>query len=81
MWCDRRDALDSSEEACWGRRGSDARSDGEDSEKSGGLCEHDVGFGVVWWEKWWVLEGSGVLWLTRMSRKKECRNAPQERGR
>lgn len=43
MWCDRRDVLDSSEKACWRRRGSDARSDGEDSEKSGGLCEHGVG--------------------------------------
>ena len=40
----------------------DARGDGEDGEESGGLCEHVVGFVVVSWEKWWVLEGSGVLW-------------------
>lgn len=62
MWCDRRNILDSGEKACRGRRGSDARGDGEDGEESGGLCEHVVGFVVVSWEKWWVLEGSGVLW-------------------
>jgi len=51
--------VDSSEKACWRRGGSNARSDSEDSEKSGGLCEHDVEIVVVSWEKWWVLEGSG----------------------
>ena len=80
MWCDRRDVLDSSEKACWRRRSSDARGDGEDSKKSGGLCEHGVGVVVVLWKKWWVLEGIGVLWLTGMGRK-ECRNAPQKSGR
>lgn len=61
MLQDWRDILDSSEKACRRRRGSDARSDGEDGEKSRGLCEHGVGFVVVAWEEWWVLESSGVL--------------------
>lgn len=80
MLCDRRIVLDSSEKACRRSRGGDARSDGEDGEESGGLCEHGVGFVVVSWEKWWVLEGGGVLWLKKVSRK-DCRNAPQKSGR
>jgi hypothetical protein len=35
---------------------------------------------VVSWEKWWVLEGGGVFWLKKVSRK-DCRNAPQKSGR
>ena len=80
MLCDRRNVLDSGEKACWGSRGGDACSDGEDGEEGGGLCEHDVGFVVVSWEKWWVLEGGGVLCLKKVSRK-DCRNAPQKSGR
>ena len=73
MWCSGRILLDSGEEACRRSCDSNARSDGEDGEESGGLCEHGVGCAVRSRELLWVLVECRVR---RMSRK-DCRNAPQ----
>jgi hypothetical protein len=35
-------------------------SDSEDREDGGGLCEHGVGFKVVFLLEWWVLLGLGM---------------------
>jgi hypothetical protein len=75
MLCDGRILLDCCEKACWRSSGSDARSEGEDGEESGGLCEHDVGFAVMY-VVGEVVDISWVLGLEKMSRK-ECRNAPR----
>jgi hypothetical protein len=52
--------LDSSEEACRRCCDDDARSDSEDREDGGGLCEHGVDFKVVFLLEWWVLMEFGM---------------------
>ena len=67
--------LDSGKEARRGSSDNDARSDGEDREDGGSLCEHGVKCGVVLGLELWKLRSFGG--------KKDGKNdnAPQKSGR
>lgn len=67
--------LDSGEKACRGSSDNDARSDGEDREDGGSLCEHGVNCGVVLGLEWWKL---GSFWDKKDGKNE---NAPQKSGR
>ena len=71
----RRILLDSGKKACRGSSDNDARSDGEDREDGGSLCEHGVNCGVVLGSKWWK---STSTWDKKDGKND---NAPQKSGR
>lgn len=74
-WKMRRIVLDGGKEACRGSCDNDARSDGEDGEDSGSLCEHGVKLVLFWGLEVVDIKGFGV--------KKDGKNgyAPQKSGR